>query len=329
MPADLAEDFRRPGDFYTTVATRFLKRAPADKAERNRFKEIILSIVNGQGAPSLAKTLNCTEAEARDFLTDFDLAYPKVAAFKWLMYWQIAWTGETSTFMGRLRTVTAHRWLVTEPRVEILVSYRHGDAYWLDVVPLHPHLRVLTTYVFRAWNARTGRLIYDADRGALRVRGQEALPLTPIERPLDGQGGMPTRRLPARVVIQPTGDVKGQHLGGNERPVASTKLVEIELVLSVGFRVVVSVTVVEEQVTKQHSREFRGRRQERRLSDHEFVKGVEDRRRWLPLAVYLLRGCRVFGMATEEVLLAVEFDVPGGLGGTEPRLWLTHRVNLP
>ena len=170
MPADLAADFRGTDDFYTTVATRFLKRPPADKAERNKFKVIVLSIVNGLGAPSLAKTLECTEAEAKAFLADFDANYPKVAAFKRLMNWQIRWTGQTSTFMGRTRTVTAHRWLVTEPRVEILVSYRRGDAYWLDVVPLRPGAHVLTTFVLSAWNARTGRLIYDSDRGRLTQR---------------------------------------------------------------------------------------------------------------------------------------------------------------
>jgi hypothetical protein len=114
--------------------------------------------------------LGTGEPQARRFLEDFELAYPKVAAYKRMMYWQIAYTGQTATFMGRPRRVTPHRWLVTEPRVEILVSYAGGDAYWLDVVPLRPGLRVLTTYVRRAWNARTGRLIYDAQRGALTSR---------------------------------------------------------------------------------------------------------------------------------------------------------------
>jgi DNA polymerase I-like protein with 3'-5' exonuclease and polymerase domains len=167
MPADLAEDFRRPGDFYTTVAARFLGRNPTDRAERNQYKETILSTVNGMGPPALARKLNCTEGEAKRFLADFETYYPKVAAFKRLMYQQIAWTGQTETFKGRSRTVTAHRWLVTEPRVELLVSYKRGDAYWLDVVPLRPSLRVLTAFVRRAWNARDGRLIYDAERGPL------------------------------------------------------------------------------------------------------------------------------------------------------------------
>jgi DNA polymerase family A len=52
----------------------------------------------------------------------------------------------------------------------MLVSYRRADAYWLDVVPLRPGLRVLTTFVRRVWNARTGRLIYDSDRGRLSQR---------------------------------------------------------------------------------------------------------------------------------------------------------------
>jgi DNA polymerase I-like protein with 3'-5' exonuclease and polymerase domains len=124
----------------------------------------------GLGAPSLSHTLNCDEDQAKKFLADFETAYPKVAAFKRLMYRQIAWTGQTSTFMGRTRTVTAHRWLVAEPRVEMLVSYRQGEAYWLEVVPLHPGLRVLATFVLRAWNARTGRLIYDSERGRLSHR---------------------------------------------------------------------------------------------------------------------------------------------------------------
>jgi hypothetical protein len=62
--------------------------------------------------------------------------------------------------------------MVAEPLVEILVSYRRGDAYWLEIVPLRPGRRVLTSYVLRAWNARTSprRLIYDHRRGRLSPR---------------------------------------------------------------------------------------------------------------------------------------------------------------
>ena len=57
LPADLAEDFRQAdGDFYTRRPARILNRPPKDKKERNRFKSIILGIVNGKGPGSLART---------------------------------------------------------------------------------------------------------------------------------------------------------------------------------------------------------------------------------------------------------------------------------
>jgi len=127
-PPDLAADFQDTSkDFYSTVVRRILGRDPVDKRERNRFKVIILSLVNGQGPPSLAKALDCTQEEAKQFLKAFDRAYPKVAGYKWLMNWQTAFTGQTFTFMGRTRTMTAHRWLVTDPRVEILISGKHTE----------------------------------------------------------------------------------------------------------------------------------------------------------------------------------------------------------
>lgn len=168
MPADLAADFRdAKGDFYSTAVKRILGRAPKDKAERDRFKGIILSVVNGQGPPSLAKALDVSEDEAKVFLEDFAKAYPKVDGYKRLMHWQIAYTGQTATFLGRPRTVTAHRWLVDEPKVRILVSHKGAPPCWVEIVPLEPNLRVLTSYVLRAWNAKTNKLIYDHERGPL------------------------------------------------------------------------------------------------------------------------------------------------------------------
>lgn len=172
QPADLAEDFQDSArDFYCSATSRILDRPIVkDSPERKKFKTIILGIVNGKGPPSLAKDLDCTEEEAQSYLEAFERAYPKVTAYKSLMYDQIAYTGQTSTFLGRVRTVTAHRWLVTEPEVEILVSYRGGEVYWVRIVPLKPSRRVLTSYVLQAWNAKTGRLIYDHQRGRLSPR---------------------------------------------------------------------------------------------------------------------------------------------------------------
>jgi DNA polymerase I-like protein with 3'-5' exonuclease and polymerase domains len=123
----LAEDFRTPGDFYTKTFQRVLGRSLKDKAERDWFKPIVLAIVNGKGAGSLAKDLGCTEAEARGYLARFDAAYPEVAAFKAMSYEQIALTGRTRIFAGRTRTVTAHRWMVARKRVRLLVTYKGGD----------------------------------------------------------------------------------------------------------------------------------------------------------------------------------------------------------
>ena len=164
---ELAEDFRTPGDFYTKAVERILDRPPRDKAERNWFKPIILAIVNGKGANSLARDLNCNVEEARGYLEKFDKAYPEVAAYKAMIYDQIALTGRTRTFMGRTRTVTAHRWMVARKKVRILVTYKGGDRYWLEIIPLEPRLRVLTSYVLRAWDAKTKRLIYDHKQGRL------------------------------------------------------------------------------------------------------------------------------------------------------------------
>jgi DNA polymerase I-like protein with 3'-5' exonuclease and polymerase domains len=174
-PADrsgLVEDFTTPGDFYAKAVTRVLGRPPRDDAERDYYKPVVLGIINGQGPVSLAKALKCEVTAARAYLEAFEAAYPKEAAYKRLMYLGIAYTGQSVTFMGRVRTATAHRWMVTEPRVLLLVSYKRSDAYWVEVVPLQPHLRVLTTYVFRAWNARVRppRLLYDHRRGRLGAR---------------------------------------------------------------------------------------------------------------------------------------------------------------
>ncbi|HKM54800.1 MAG TPA: DNA polymerase [Isosphaeraceae bacterium] len=164
---ELAEDFRTPGDFYAKAVERILDRPPRDKAERDWFKPIILAIVNGKGANSLARDLDCSVEEAKAYLDKFNAAYPEVAAYKAMIYDQIALTGRTRTFMGRTRTVTAHRWMVARKKVRILVTYKGGDRYWLEIIPVEPRLRVLTSYVLRAWDAKTKRLIYDHKQGRL------------------------------------------------------------------------------------------------------------------------------------------------------------------
>ena len=112
-------------DFYTATATAMLGPPPEDKQERKRWrdhcKQTILGIINGMGPTGLAKRLGCDKATAKFYLDKFEAAYPNDAAYRRLMVEQIAITGRIETFAGRDRTDTAHRWLVTLPRVQILV----------------------------------------------------------------------------------------------------------------------------------------------------------------------------------------------------------------
>lgn len=161
-------------DFYIVAATAMLGCPPKDKKERNFCKQTILGIVNGMGPGSLAKRLGCDVDTARGYQAKLEAAYPNEMAFRRLMVAQITLTGTVTTFMGRERTDTAHKWLVTLPRVKIKISYKRSDRYWLDVTPLQPKARVLTCFIHRAWDAKPGRhegaLVYDAALGCTTRR---------------------------------------------------------------------------------------------------------------------------------------------------------------
>lgn len=167
QPDALLEDFRSPGDFYGKAVERMLGRPPKDPAERNYFKPVILSVIYGKTKKGLAQTLKVSQEQAKAYLGAFEAAYPKEIAYKWLQYYQIAITGQTTTFMGRLRTHTAHHRMVSEPFVRLFIHYKRGDSYWVDCVPLRPGLRTLTTYTLQVVHAQSKRLIYDHRRGPL------------------------------------------------------------------------------------------------------------------------------------------------------------------
>jgi DNA polymerase I-like protein with 3'-5' exonuclease and polymerase domains len=168
----LADTFRQGGDYYTEVATRILHHPPRSGAERNRAKTLILATINGQGAQAIAEEPRCSLAEARQYQRDFYAAFPDIAAYKALQYRPFALTGTAESFAGRPRIVTAHRWLVTEPVVEVLVSYKGRDRLRLREAPLRASLRVLTCVVIEAVDANRrsrnlGRRIYHHKRGRL------------------------------------------------------------------------------------------------------------------------------------------------------------------
>jgi DNA polymerase I-like protein with 3'-5' exonuclease and polymerase domains len=160
VPGTLAEDFRKGGtDFYTTATTRMLGRPPKNKAERNAMKQTILGIVNGMSAPGLAGRLGISSDEAKSCLQKFADAYPKETAYIDLMHHVAAIKGYAESFCGRRRRVTPHYWMVNEPEVELLLSYRGADKLWVRVVPLSSSRHTLTCWVKSVVDAR-----YDSPR---------------------------------------------------------------------------------------------------------------------------------------------------------------------
>lgn len=157
ISCQLAEDFMVAGDdFYTTATRRMLGREPKDKTERNHLKQTILGIVNGMSSHSLAKRLEVSQSIAVEYLRAFENAYPQVAAYKELSKHEFAITGESWSLGGHHRQITAHRWMVTEPEVELFVSYRGADKLWIRVIPLRPNRHTLTCWVLSVVDAKYG-----------------------------------------------------------------------------------------------------------------------------------------------------------------------------
>ena len=173
VPCGLAMDFRRAKtDFYTVATTRMLRRPPKDKTERNQIKRTILGIVNGMSAKTLGERLEVDTETAKGYLERFDNAYPQVAAFTELMQQAFAISGTARTFEGRSRRITPHWWMVTQPYVELFVSYHNADKLWVRAVPLRASRHTLTCHVLRVIDARHGSLregreIYNDRQGRL------------------------------------------------------------------------------------------------------------------------------------------------------------------
>jgi DNA polymerase I-like protein with 3'-5' exonuclease and polymerase domains len=163
-PSRLLEDFCHGGsDFYTTATSRTLSRPPRNKTERNAMKQTILGLVNAMSAHGLAAKLDVDLADARKYMQLFAQAYPKEMAYIELMHHAAAITGYAESFGGRRRRVTPHYWMVTEPELELFISYRGADKLWVRVVPLQPGRHTLTCWVKSVVDAK-----YDSPR-----RGQE------------------------------------------------------------------------------------------------------------------------------------------------------------
>jgi len=180
-PCALSRILRKDaGDLYTEVARRVTGQRDVGKQDRRIFKTVVLGMVNSITPTGLARQLGYGDgksaaARAKGHMEDFWEAYPQVASFSDLMWWQVALTGQTETFAGRTRICTAHKLMVSLPRIELLVSFKGPEWYWLDVIPLRPGRHGLTVWIRKVWDAtfrssNLGKLIYEDVRGPLCTR---------------------------------------------------------------------------------------------------------------------------------------------------------------
>lgn len=177
-PSQLVADFRNlTDDLYARIATNITGRTitKSDNA-RGIFKTVVLAQINGQSVGSLSKTLSCDLETAKKYVSRLFRVYPDISGCLALLRQELAITGKLSNWAGRIRTHTAHYWMVSEERVHVLLTYRDGHRYWFDVSPIRPSLRNLTCYVHRVWSVRDprgpkkDRLIFTDSRGRIGTR---------------------------------------------------------------------------------------------------------------------------------------------------------------
>jgi DNA polymerase I-like protein with 3'-5' exonuclease and polymerase domains len=167
-------------DPYYGVAARITGTPVREvvKPVRDTFKTVTLGMVNSITPTGLARQLGYgddTEAvlKAKGHMEQFFAVYPQVKLYTETLRWHVAITGETTTWAGRTRVCTAHKWMVTLPRVELLCSFRKGSEWlWIDCVPLRPSRHCITIWIKRIWDAtfrspNYGRLVYEDTKGPL------------------------------------------------------------------------------------------------------------------------------------------------------------------
>lgn len=177
-PSQLVNDFKNPtGDLYSQIASKIVgRRIVKSDPERGIFKTVVLAQTNGQSAKGLAKDLGCSESQAKSYVATFASAYPDLMGWLDQAKHLLAITGQVSTWKGRTRTVTAHRWMVDQPRIRLLVTYEDWHHYWFDVSPVRPSLRNITCYVHRIWSVKDPEgfkdwtKIYDANSGRIGTK---------------------------------------------------------------------------------------------------------------------------------------------------------------
>jgi DNA polymerase I-like protein with 3'-5' exonuclease and polymerase domains len=119
VPTDVSRLVRNfqisTGDFYSVVATEVSGRTIGkNDADRGLWKTILLAQINGESPTGLSRRLGCSVLEAAERVAAFFAAYPDIEGWVAMQRQQVALAGRTFTWLGRMRTNTAHRWMVDE-----------------------------------------------------------------------------------------------------------------------------------------------------------------------------------------------------------------------
>ncbi|NQT17669.1 MAG: hypothetical protein HQ582_33245, partial [Planctomycetes bacterium] len=163
----------RPGHILVAadVASRVTgQQVTKSSPTRGTWKVVFLSLINGQGVGGIADKLGVTVDKAKGYIAEFETAYPDVVGILALRGLQLALSGHIHTWTGRYRRVTPIHWCLTEPRVRIFQTFKGGEKYWFDVIPLRPSLRNLTCFVKKVWaveDYKTRWLVYTDSRGRI------------------------------------------------------------------------------------------------------------------------------------------------------------------
>jgi hypothetical protein len=115
-----------------------------------------------------------------------------------------------------------------------------------------------------------------------RVGCQGALGLGPVEGALDADDGVPLAALPARVRVQPAGDVQGLQFAIGQQAVHVAEGMQEVAVPAAGVGLVVLLGPVKEQVQHLADLDVVGSGQVGRVGGLQPVEGLEDLRRGVP-----------------------------------------------
>eukprot|EP00898_Chlorokybus_atmophyticus_P003722 jgi/Chlat1/4350/Chrsp29S04503 len=92
-------------DFFRMMAAKWLKKASEEinAVDRENVKRMVYGFLYGMGANSLSKQIGCSPDEARQYMEDFRVAFPKLDAWRQQVFNECKRDGFILTLLGRKR----------------------------------------------------------------------------------------------------------------------------------------------------------------------------------------------------------------------------------